>query len=67
VDDDPSVRVSIARFASIFEPFASKRGGSGRGLATSRGIVEAFGGKIWATNKIGGGAVFQSTLPLFGA
>jgi len=52
---------------AMSEPFASKRGGSGLGLSTSRGIVEAFGGKIWAMNKAGGGAVFQFTLPLFGA
>ena len=53
--------------AKIFELFASKRGNSGLGLTTSRGIVEAFGGKIWATNKAGGGVAFQFTLPLFGA
>jgi signal transduction histidine kinase len=53
--------------ASIFEPFAARRGGSGLGLSTSRWIVEAFGGKISAKNKAGGGAVFQFALPLFGA
>jgi len=59
--------IPAQELASIFEPFASKRGGSGLGLSTSRGIVEAFGGKIWAKNQTGGGAVFQFTLPLFGA
>jgi PAS domain S-box-containing protein len=59
--------IPAQRLASIFEPFASKRGGPGLGLSTSRGIVEGFGGKIWAQNKAGGGAVFQFTLPLFGA
>ena len=55
------------QLTSIFEPFASKRGGLGLGLSTSRGIVETFGGKIWAKNQAGGGAVFQFTLPLSGA
>jgi len=36
-------------------------------LSTSRGIVEVFGGKIWAKNKVEGGAVFQFTLPLLDA
>jgi PAS domain S-box-containing protein len=64
---DTGTGIPVDRLASIFEPFASKRGGSGLGLSTSRGIVEAFGGKIWAKNQKGGGAVFQFTLPLSGA
>jgi PAS domain S-box-containing protein len=64
---DTGIGIPAQDLASIFEPFASKRGGSGLGLSTSRGIVEAFGGKIWAMNKAGGGAVFQFTLPLFDA
>ena len=38
--------------------------GSGLGLAVSRGLVEAHGGRIWAENREGGGAVFRFTLPL---
>ena len=64
---DTGTGIPAHKLASIFEPFASKRGGSGLGLSTSRGIVEAFGGKIWAKNKAGGGAIFQFTLPLSGA
>ena len=37
---------------------------SGLGLAVSRGLVEAHGGRIWAENREGGGAVFRFTLPL---
>jgi signal transduction histidine kinase len=62
---DTGPGIPVRQLASIFEPFASKRGGSGLGLSTSRGIVEGFGGKIWAENKVDGGAVFQFTLPLF--
>jgi two-component system sensor histidine kinase KdpD len=38
--------------------------GSGLGLAVCRGLVEAHGGRIWAENRAGGGAVFRFTLPL---
>jgi PAS domain S-box-containing protein len=64
---DTGTGIPAQDLASIFEPFASQRGSSGLGLSTSRGIVEAFGGKIWAKNRVGGGAVFQFTLPLLSA
>lgn len=38
--------------------------GSGLGLAVSKGLVEAHGGRIWAENREGGGAVFRFTLPI---
>ena len=38
--------------------------GSGLGLAVSKGLVEAHGGRMWAENREGGGAVFRFTLPL---
>jgi two-component system sensor histidine kinase KdpD len=38
--------------------------GSGLGLAVCRGLVEAHGGRIWAENRAGGGAVFHLTLPV---
>jgi two-component system sensor histidine kinase KdpD len=56
----------------IFDKFyraasASTQHGAGLGLAICRGIVEAHGGRIWAENRPGGGAVFRFTLPLEGA
>jgi two-component system, OmpR family, sensor histidine kinase KdpD len=38
--------------------------GAGLGLAICRGFVEAHGGRIWATNRREGGAMFCFTLPL---
>lgn len=53
----------------IFEKFyrarASQNGsGVGLGLTICRGIVEAHGGRMWAENRSGGGAVFRFTLPI---
>jgi PAS domain S-box-containing protein len=49
----------------IFEPFlTTKEKGMGIGLAVSRSIVEAHGGRIWAENNPGDGATFCVVLPL---
>jgi two-component system sensor histidine kinase KdpD len=47
-------------------PREGEGGGAGLGLAICRGIVETHGGKIWAENREGGGAVFRFTLPTSG-
>ena len=39
-------------------------GGVGLGLTICRGILTAHGGRIWAENRPGGGAVFRFTVPL---
>ncbi len=51
----------------IFEKFvrgSSAGGGIGLGLAICKAIVTAHGGRIWAENRPGGGAIFRFTLPL---
>jgi signal transduction histidine kinase len=50
----------------LFTKFATKSDiGTGLGLYISKGIVEAYGGKIWAENNSDGkGATFTFNLPV---
>jgi signal transduction histidine kinase len=49
----------------VFEAlYTTKASGTGLGLSIARTIVESNGGRIWAENREGGGAVFRFTMPL---
>jgi C4-dicarboxylate-specific signal transduction histidine kinase len=61
IDNGPGVDDS----ERIFDAFmTTKEKGMGIGLAVSRSIVEAHGGRLWADNNKAGGAIFNVTLPL---
>ena len=50
----------------IFEPlFTTKPNGMGMGLSICRSIVEAHGGRLWASPGSPNGTVFQFTMPIF--
>jgi signal transduction histidine kinase len=51
--------------ANLFVPsFSTKAGGAGVGLALARQIVIGHHGKLSGSNRLGGGAVFNISLPL---
>ncbi|ALN75234.1 sensor histidine kinase [Aureimonas sp. AU20] len=61
---DTGVGLGTNALDHLFDSFwTSKEGGMGIGLTISRSIVEAHGGRIWATSKPRLGAVFRCTLP----
>ncbi len=49
----------------VFDPFfTTKTTGLGMGLSLSRSIVEAHGGRLWATSDGETGTIFRFTLPV---
>jgi signal transduction histidine kinase len=62
---DSGPGIAPQRLEEIFNPlFTTKPGSLGLGLALSRTIVEAHGGRLWAENRAGqSGAQLRVTLP----
>ncbi len=73
-DESHGVLVSVQDSGSGLDPksldhlfdafYTTKPEGLGMGLAISRSLVEAHGGRLWATANVPHGAVFQFTLPI---
>ncbi len=62
---DCGVGISAENAGRLFNPFfTTKSGGMGMGLSICRSILEAHGGRLWATATVPHGAVFQFTLPV---
>ncbi|BBP04222.1 hypothetical protein TPL01_31880 [Sulfuriferula plumbiphila] len=62
---DTGPGMSSVKFEEVFDPFVStKPTGMGMGLTISRSIIEAHGGRLWATPNPGRGLTFRFKLPM---
>jgi signal transduction histidine kinase len=62
---DSGPGLTPAGLERLFEAFyTTKPTGLGVGLPICRAIVEAHGGRLWATANVPRGAIFQFTVPM---
>ena len=74
LDGRAAVRIAVQDYGVGFSPeaidrlfdasYSTKPNGMGMGLQISRTIVEAHGGRLWATANAGPGATFLCALPI---
>jgi signal transduction histidine kinase len=63
--EDLGIGLAAESLEHLFDAFyTTKPSGMGMGLAISRTIIEAHGGRLWAAPNAGPGATFQFILPL---
>jgi PAS domain S-box-containing protein len=62
--EDSGTGLDPATIDRIFDPlFTTKREGMGMGLSICRSIIEAHGGRLWASSNLHHGSVFRFSLP----
>jgi C4-dicarboxylate-specific signal transduction histidine kinase len=62
--EDSGKGIDAAAMDHIFDAFfTTKPGGMGMGLSICRSIVEAHGGRLWASRRAPYGSIFQVALP----
>ena len=62
---DNGVGLGAGKNLRVFEPYyTTKDRGMGMGLAITKTILQAHGGKLWAENNRGPGTTFYFTLPV---
>jgi PAS domain S-box-containing protein len=65
---DSGPGLDVEGLGRLFDAFyTTKPGGMGMGLSICRSIVEAHGGRIWASRNVGPGVTLQFTLPVASA
>ena len=64
--EDSGIGIDPQKLDKIFDSFyTTKPSGMGMGLSISRSILQAHGGRLWATAKDGPGTIFHFTLPKY--
>ncbi len=65
IDDGPGLAEEVLQH--LFQPYFTTKepgAGTGLGLAIARSVVQRHSGRIWAENRVEGGAVFCVELPV---